>query len=124
MNWFLVLTLLFTIVSAALVLIVLVQRPQGGGLAGAFGGAGGGGTDSVFGGRVGDALTWATVVAFCVFFSLAVILNLDFLQPRPGIAVPPEGVNITGGLDTGAAGGIGEPALPTPPAEGSPLGTP
>mgnify|MGYP000660132444 CR=1 FL=1 len=33
-----ILTLLFIVVSVALVLIVLVQRPQGGGLTGAFGG--------------------------------------------------------------------------------------
>jgi len=38
-----ILTLLFFVVSVALVLIVLVQRPQGGGLTGAFGG--GAGTD-------------------------------------------------------------------------------
>ena len=37
-TWFSVLTVLFIIVSAAMVLIILVQRPQGGGLAGAFGG--------------------------------------------------------------------------------------
>ena len=35
-----ILTLLFIVVSVALVLIVLVQRPQGGGLTGAFGGGG------------------------------------------------------------------------------------
>ena len=56
-NWFLVLTVLFILVSAVMVLIILVQRPQGGGLAGAFGGAGGGGTDTVFGGRVADSLS-------------------------------------------------------------------
>ena len=54
----------FIVVSAALVLIILVQRPQGGGLAGAFGGAGGGGADTAFGGRTGDALTVATVAGF------------------------------------------------------------
>ncbi|MBT4530127.1 MAG: hypothetical protein HOC27_02890, partial [Phycisphaerae bacterium] len=52
------------------------QRPQGGGLASAFGGAGGGGTETVFGGRVGDALTVMTVVAFVLFLGIAVSLNL------------------------------------------------
>lgn len=70
-----ILTVVFIVVSAAMVLIILVQRPQGGGLAGAFGGAGGGGTDTVFGGRVGDALTIATVIAFVVWLGLAVGLN-------------------------------------------------
>ena len=71
-----ILTLLFIVASVALVLIILVQRPQGGGLAGAFGGAGGGGTDTAFGGRTGDVLTVATIAAFVVYLGLAVGLNL------------------------------------------------
>ena len=73
---YILLTILFMISAVAMILIILVQRPQGGGLAGAFGGAGGGGTDSVFGGRVGDALTTATVIAFGVFLMLAISLNM------------------------------------------------
>lgn len=73
---FLLVTILFVIVSVAMVLIILVQRPAGGGLAGAFGGAGGGGSETVFGGRVGDALTWATVVGFVLYLSIAISLNL------------------------------------------------
>ena len=75
-NTFLILTIALIVVSVAMILIILVQRPQGGGLASAFGGAGGGGTDTVFGGRVGDALTVMTVVAFILFLGLAVALNL------------------------------------------------
>ncbi len=71
-----VFTILFIIASVALVLIILVQRPQGGGLAGAFGGAGGGGTDTAFGGRTGDVLTVATVGAFVVYLLLGVGLNI------------------------------------------------
>ncbi len=69
-------TVVFIFASVALVLIILVQRPQGGGLAGAFGGAGGGGTDTAFGGRTGDVLTVATVGAFVVYLGLAVALNV------------------------------------------------
>jgi preprotein translocase subunit SecG len=75
-NTFLILTIALIVISVAMILIILVQRPQGGGLASAFGGAGGGGTDTVFGGRVGDALTVMTVVAFVLFLGLAVSLNL------------------------------------------------
>ncbi len=75
-NTFLILTVLLIVISVAMILIILVQRPQGGGLASAFGGAGGGGTDTVFGGRVGDALTYMTVIAFVLFLGLAVSLNL------------------------------------------------
>jgi preprotein translocase subunit SecG len=72
---FLIITLLFIVISGAMILIILVQRPQGGGLVGAFGGAGGGGTETVFGGRVGDALTWATVGAFVLYLGVAISLN-------------------------------------------------
>jgi len=75
-NTFLILTIALIVIAVAMVLIILVQRPQGGGLASAFGGAGGGGTDTVFGGRVGDALTVMTVIAFILFLGLAVSLNL------------------------------------------------
>ena len=76
-STYLILTALFIIIAIALILIILVQRPAGGGLAGAFGGAGGGGgTESVFGGRVGDALTFMTIGAFCVYLLLAITLNL------------------------------------------------
>ena len=67
---------MFAIVALVMVLIILVQRPQGGGLAGAFGGAGGSSTETVFGGRVGDALTYATVTAFVIYIGLAISLNL------------------------------------------------
>jgi preprotein translocase subunit SecG len=73
---FILLTLLFVAVSVAMILIILVQRPQGGGLAGAFGGAGGGGTDTAFGGRTGDALTLATVGAFTAYLLLGVVINV------------------------------------------------
>jgi preprotein translocase subunit SecG len=75
-NTFLILTIVLIFIAIAMILIILVQRPQGGGLAAAFGGAGGGGTDTVFGGRVGDALTTMTVIAFILFLGTAVALNL------------------------------------------------
>ena len=72
---FFILTIFFIIAAVAMVLIILVQRPSGGGLAGAFGGAGGSSSDTVFGGRVGDALTTMTVIAFLLYLSLAIALN-------------------------------------------------
>ena len=71
---FTLLTILFIVTAFALVLIILVQRPQGGGLSGAFGG--GGGTDTAFGGRTGDALTVATISAFAIYLLLAIGLNI------------------------------------------------
>ncbi|MCP4939698.1 MAG: preprotein translocase subunit SecG, partial [Phycisphaeraceae bacterium] len=86
-TWIVVLTMLFIVVSAALVLIILVQRPQGGGLAGAFGGAGGSGADTAFGGRTGDALTVATVAGFVIYIVLAVALNI---MDNPAVATTTE----------------------------------
>ncbi len=83
-TWFWITTVVFAIVAVVMVLIILVQRPQGGGLAGAFGGAGGSSTETVFGGRVGDALTYATVTAFVLYLALAVSLSLlDNSAPAP-----------------------------------------
>jgi preprotein translocase subunit SecG len=96
---FFALVILFIVVSAAMILIILVQRPQGGGLAGAFGGAGGGSTDTVFGGRVGDALTWATVVAFAVYLTLAVTLNLVPIRGGGDADPTEQGVGAVDGME-------------------------
>ncbi len=109
--WFWITTVVFIIVAAVMVLIILVQRPQGGGLAGAFGGAGGASTETVFGGRVGDALTWATVIAFVIYLGLAIALNLlDDVSPSTGrvVATQPD----TSGTVTGAVPGTDGPLRP------------
>ena len=64
---------LFVIVCLFLILLVLIQKGRGGGLASAFGGAGG---NTAFGSKTGDVLTWATSVVFGIFLLLAVALNL------------------------------------------------
>ncbi len=64
----------FLAICLLLVLIVLIQRPQGGGLSGAFG-AGGGSGQTAFGAKTGDALTIATVSVFVLFLVGAVALN-------------------------------------------------
>lgn len=65
----------FVIVSVALMLIILLQKPQGGGLSEAFGASGGGAGNTAFGARVGDALTMATIVIFITFLATAITLN-------------------------------------------------
>ncbi len=64
---------LFLIVCVFMILVVLIQKGRGGGLASAFGGAGG---NTAFGSKTGDVLTWATSIIFGVFLILAVALNL------------------------------------------------
>src|ERR1700746_2736491 len=73
MAAFLYITLvLFILVCIFLILLVLIQKGRGGGLAGAFGGAGG---NTAFGSKTGDVLTWATSILFGVSLLLAVATN-------------------------------------------------
>ena len=65
--------ILFIIVCLFLILLVLIQKGRGGGLASAFGGAGG---NTAFGSKTGDVLTWATSIVFGIFLVLAIVLNL------------------------------------------------
>jgi preprotein translocase subunit SecG len=78
----------FIIVSVLLILIVLIQKGRGGGLASAFGGMGG---HTAFGSKTGDVLTWATSVMFGVFLLLAIGLNLwtNRSAPAPNTSAPP-----------------------------------
>lgn len=62
-----IISLLFIVIATAMILIILIQRPQGGGLTGAFGGSGMGASQSAFGAKTGDMLTWATVTVFVLF---------------------------------------------------------
>ena len=61
-------TTLLLIVGFLLIFIVLLQRGRGGGLAGAFGGAGG---HSAFGTKAGDVFTKITVVMAVIWVALA-----------------------------------------------------
>jgi len=62
------LTILLLLTGLFLMLIVLLQRGRGGGLAGAFGGAGG---QSMLGVKAGDTFTKITVVVAVIWVALA-----------------------------------------------------
>ena len=64
---------LFVALCVIMILLVLIQKGRGGGLSGAFGGAGG---NTAFGAKTGDVLTWATSIVFALFVILAAVLNL------------------------------------------------
>jgi preprotein translocase subunit SecG len=68
---------LFLLCAVVLTLLVLIQRGRGGGLAGAFGGAGG---SSAFGTKTADVFVKATAVLGGVLFLLS-ILALWFISP-------------------------------------------
>ena len=77
------LVVLFIFISVVMILIVLIQRPQGGGLSGAFGSATEGAGQTAFGAKTGDVLTTATIIIFLVFLSTAVVLNYA-VRPSDG----------------------------------------
>ncbi len=129
---------LFILVAVFLILLILIQKGRGGGLASAFGGAGG---NTAFGSKTGDVLTWATSIVFGIFIVLAISLNLlakpeDEVAEVPNTAaqssgapaspqVPPltgagpavkgEDTPVEGGSPTGAAG-LAAPTNTTPAA--------
>lgn len=100
------LSLAFIIVAVALILVILVQRPQGGGLAGAFGGAGGASSQSAFGAKTGDMLTFATVTIFVLFLLTSMgmvwINQAQFTSSVPTPPEPPSNLAITVISDTQA----------------------
>ena len=106
--------ILFLSVCVILILLVLIQKGRGGGLAGAFGGAGG---NTAFGSKTGDVLTWATSILFGVFLLLAVATNwlsnsLDGQQQNPqasAVTAGPTPAQRGSGLPSGLGGPGGQP---------------
>jgi preprotein translocase subunit SecG len=74
-----------------LILIVLVQRGRGGGLAGAFGGAGG---QSAFGTKAGDLFTKITIVAATFWIVLCLVALKVIGTSRQGFAAGGGGATI------------------------------
>lgn len=68
-----------------LILLVLIQRGKGGGLAGAFGGAGG---SSAFGSRAGDTFTRITI-GVASFWILLIITQILVIRASRADAAPP-----------------------------------
>ena len=84
----LLMVLLF-LTALFLILLVLIQRGKGGGLAGAFGGMGG---QSAFGTKAGDMFTKITVVVAAVWIILCVISvsALDSSKKRVNVQKAPD----------------------------------
>jgi preprotein translocase subunit SecG len=68
--WSTILNTLILILCLLLIFLVLIQRGKGGGLAGAFGGAGG---SSAFGSRAGDLFTRVTIILAAVWLLLIMV---------------------------------------------------
>jgi preprotein translocase subunit SecG len=82
-GWSLFLNVVVIFLSLLLMLIILIQRGKGGGLAGAFGGVGG---SSPFGSRAGDAFTKITLYMAAVWVLVIMIhvkvAHLDGMRPE------------------------------------------
>src|SRR5215813_4809672 len=89
--WNHLLNLLIILTGGFLILLVLIQRGKGGGLAGAFGGAGG---SSAFGSRAGDTFTRITIYVAAIWL-LLIMFTIKSSQPtdplkNPGGQVVPQ----------------------------------
>jgi preprotein translocase subunit SecG len=84
-TWFAwILNFLVIILSVVLVLLILIQRGKGGGLAGAFGGAGG---SSAFGSRAGDLFTRITIILAGAWIIL-IMVEVKVIQASKGSSAP------------------------------------
>lgn len=97
-----ILAFFFAVACFLLMVVILLQRGRGVGIAGAFGGAGG--ASATFGAKTGDFLTWVTIVGAGILLVLAVILNYVFVPQKAGLGPPPTPVvTPPAGGDGGAA---------------------
>ena len=134
-----ILLVLHVIICVLLTIIVLLQSGRGGGLAGAFGGAGA--SQTMFGGRgAGDVLTRTTQILGASFMTTSLVLVLlgggssrtglseeslriideireEAIRSQPGEAIPGFGAELpaTGELSPLE---IGDPAVATPEESG------
>ncbi|MCC6676761.1 MAG: preprotein translocase subunit SecG [Phycisphaerales bacterium] len=89
-------------VCILLILTILIQRPQGGGLSGAFG-SGAGSGQTAFGTKTGDALTIFTIIMFIAFVLCSVLL-VFVTRPGQGPLVQPTAEQAPAEAPTGPAG--------------------
>jgi preprotein translocase subunit SecG len=84
-----VIGVLWAFIALVLILLILIQKGKGGGLGGAFGGAG---ASSLLGAKTGDFLTWVTIALAVLFLFLGIIMA-KFYRPQLSkeieIAQPP-----------------------------------
>lgn len=100
------LAILFCLVCLFMILVILIQKPKGGGLAGAFGGSGGS-SQAVFGAKTGDVLTWFTVVCFTAFLLLAMGLTWSI---KPDLEAEASAAGLLSPVSEGVGATDGDPA--------------
>lgn len=78
------LNVILLLLGLFLILLVLIQRGKGGGLAGAFGGMGG---SSAFGSRAGDTFTRITIFVAAIWI-LLIMITIKVVQPTTPLRAP------------------------------------
>lgn len=120
-----ILNTLLVLMSLFLICLVLIQRGKGGGLAGAFGGAGG---SSAFGTKAGDTFTRITVVTASIWILLAMLLVILTGQQSssPFDAEPPTSLSTTdlGSSKSDAKAGDAKAPAAVEPAPAGPAPAP
>jgi len=115
----------FIVVCVFMVLTILIQKPQGGGLSAAFGGGAASSGQTAFGTKTGDALTVFTVLVFVTFLVTAVLLNLG-MKPPGKVSESPAATTAPAseGAATSPAQAIETAPAPAAAPEGTPATTP
>jgi preprotein translocase subunit SecG len=104
------LSVLFALSCLFMILVILIQKPRGDGLSGAFGGAGGS-AQAAFGAKTGDVLTWFTVFCFAAFLVFAMGLTWA-LKPTGEESAPVWESEVPGTQTTAPT----DATVPAPPA--------
>ena len=118
MSYLLMFLLFFT--AFFLIILILIQRGKGGGLAGAFGWMGG---QSAFGTKAGDLFTRITIgvaafwIVLCVFSVKFLGTSEDILDDKMGSNVPAEDGLFPGESGEEGGGGSGADQLPPDPSD-------
>jgi preprotein translocase subunit SecG len=105
------LNVLLVLTSIFLILLILIQRGKGGGLAGAFGGVGG---SSAFGTKAGDVFTKITIRTALVWFLLNMLLVYGMSRNQPSLL---SGGKAPASASKGDGTKSGTPDVPAPVLE-------
>lgn len=106
---------LLVLLSLFLICLVLIQRGKGGGLAGAFGGAGG---SSAFGTKAGDTFTRITIVTASIWILMTMLLVIMTNRQQASSLFDEPSTSrtrdLTPGAGAGSATGDLPPVVPAP----------
>jgi len=113
-----VLTVVFLLICVLMVLMVLIQKPQGGGLASAFGGSAASSGQTAFGAKTGDALTLITIGVFVLYLVIAMALNIGIrpITAAAGNDTASSATPVDGAVPADGAVPVDTDAPPTQPA--------